>query len=71
MPGAYPKTSTIALTNATLPYIRKLASEGTISAVKRDSSLALGVNVFNGNITNSAVAKAMNLKFKNLETLIK
>jgi len=70
MPGAYPKTSTIALTNATLPYIRKLASEGTISAVKRDSSLALGVNIFNGNITNSAVAKAVNFKFKKLETLI-
>ena len=70
MPGAYPKTSTIALTNATLPYIRKLADEGTVNAVKNNLPLALGVNIFKGNITNSAVAKAVNGKFNKLETLI-
>lgn len=70
MPGAYPKTATVALTNATLPYIRKLANEGVVNAVKNDSSLALGVNIFNGKITNDAVAKTLNLQFNRLETLI-
>ena len=69
MPGAYPKTSTVALTNATLPYIRKLANEGTVNAVKNDSSLALGVNIYNGKMTNDAVAKTLNLQFNRLETL--
>ena len=70
MPGAYPKTSTIALTNATLPYIRKLANEGTISAIKNDTSLALGVNIFNGSVTNRAVAELVNLEYHRVETLI-
>lgn len=71
MPGAYPKTATVALTNATLPYIRKLANEGTIEAVKNDFALGLGVNVFNGVVTNSAVADSQDLKFKALETVLK
>jgi alanine dehydrogenase len=70
MPGAYPKTATVALTNATLPYIRKLADQGSIDAIKEDPSLALGVNVFNGTVTNPAVAKALSLEFKALETLL-
>ena len=70
MPGAYPKTATVALTNATLPYIRKLANQGSIDAIKEDPSLALGVNVFNGTVTNPAVAKALSLEFKALETLL-
>ncbi|MEA3372863.1 MAG: alanine dehydrogenase [Campylobacterota bacterium] len=70
MPGAYPKTATVALTNATLPYIRKLANEGCPDAIKNDSSLALGVNIFNGSVTNPAVAKALGLESKALETLL-
>ena len=69
MPGAYPKTSTVALTNATLLYIRELANEGSINAIKNNPSLALGVNVFNGVVTNSAIAKALGFEFKALETL--
>ena len=71
MPGAYPKTATVALTNATLPYIRKLANDGCINAIENDSSLALGVNVFNGVVTNKAVADSQDLKFKALETVLK
>lgn len=71
MPGAYPKTATLALTNATFPYILKLANLGTIEAIKSDASLALGVNVFNGVMTNSAVADIQELEFQNIETLIK
>ena len=71
MPGAYPKTATVALTNATLPFIRKLANDGCINAIKNDSSLALGVNVFNGVVTNKAVAKAQGLESQTLQTLLK
>ncbi len=71
MPGAYPKTATVALTNATLPYIRKLANEGIINAIKNDPSLAFGVNIFKGVITNRAVAQELGFKFKALETILK
>jgi len=67
MPGAYPKTSSVALSNATISYVRKLANKGTFDAIKNDSSLALGVNVFNGVVTNRAVAEVHNLEYKNLE----
>ena len=70
MPGAYPKTATVALTNATLPYIRKLANDGTINAIKNDPALAFGVNVFKGVVTNSAVAKEQGFEFKPLDTLL-
>ena len=70
MPGAYPKTSTIALTNATLPFIKKLANDGVENAIKSDSSLALGVNIYKGNITNCAVAEALNYKFSDLKSII-
>src|SRR2546430_3974954 len=57
MPGAVPRTSTIALTNATLPYMRKLASQGFDKAIE-DAGLAEGVNVYNGAITYKAVAES-------------
>ena len=57
MPGAYPHTSTIALTTATLPYILELANHG-INAVRKDAGFAKGVNVRDGAITCRAVAEA-------------
>src|SRR5436190_577503 len=57
MPGAVPRTSTIALTNATLPYTRKIASGGFDRAIE-DPGLAEGVNVYNGAITYKAVAES-------------
>jgi len=71
MPGAYPKTSTTALTNVTLAYIQRLANEGVINAIKNDPSLSLGVNVFNGAITNKAVAQAQGLEFKTLQSSLR
>jgi alanine dehydrogenase len=59
MPGAYPHTSTIALTNATLPYVTALADQG-IDALRKDPGFAKGVNVRNGWITCLAVAEAFN-----------
>ena len=67
MPGAYPKTATQALCNATFPYVRKLANEGTVDALKRSPSLALGVNVYKGEVNNKAVAEVLDLPFRELE----
>lgn len=61
MPGAVPRTSTLALTNATLPYIKQLANLGVTQALARDSHLANGVNVHMGKVTHPAVAQALGL----------
>jgi alanine dehydrogenase len=59
MPGAVPRTSTYALTNATLPYVRSLADRGWRDALQRDPGLAAGLNVHAGQITHEAVAQAL------------
>jgi alanine dehydrogenase len=61
MPGAVPRTSTFALTNATLPYVRSLADLGWQGALKRDPGLAAGLNVHAGAITHEVVARALGL----------
>ncbi len=61
MPGAVPRTSTFALTNATLPYVRALADLGWQAALKRDAGLAAGLNIYAGHITHEVVAKALGL----------
>jgi len=58
MPGAYPHTSTIALTRATLPYAMSLANEG-LDVLRKDAGFAKGVNVHQGTITCRAVAEAL------------
>jgi alanine dehydrogenase len=58
MPGAVPNTSTYALTNVTLPYALAIANHGLEDAVRRDPSLAKGVNVYGGHLTNEGVAEA-------------
>ena len=63
MPGAVPRTSTLALTNATLPYTLKLANKGWIQAVREDPALARGVNVVDGKVTYAAVAVAHGLPY--------
>jgi len=67
MPGAVPRTSTLALTNATLPYARALADLGWREAFKRDPGLAAGLNVHAGGITHEVVARALGLKAKPLD----
>ena len=59
MPGAVPRTSTYALTNATLPFVRELADHGWQAAFKRDPHLARGLNVHDGEIRHEAVARAL------------
>ncbi|WP_455243862.1 alanine dehydrogenase [Petrachloros mirabilis] len=63
MPGVVPRTSTQALTNVTLPYLLKLASQGVEAAVKSDAGLAKGVNLFQGKVTCRGVAEAHGLRF--------
>ncbi len=58
MPGSVPRTSTIALTNATLPYTLKIANLGPQQAIEADTALAKGVNTQAGKIVNPAVAEA-------------
>ncbi|WAC65300.1 alanine dehydrogenase [Agrococcus sp. SL85] len=62
MPGAVPETSTRALTNATMPYVLRLADLGVDAAVAADPALAKGVNVRAGRVTNAGVAEAMGLE---------
>jgi alanine dehydrogenase len=61
MPGAVPNTSTSALTNATLPYIRQIASLGWRDALRADAALAGGLNVAGGAVVNPGVAAAHGL----------
>ncbi len=62
MPGAVGRTSTFALTNATLPYVLRLADHGYKTACKQDSGLALGINIERGKVTNRAVAETFGFK---------
>ena len=59
MPGAVPRTSTYALTNATLPYVKAIASTGWQEACRRDPSLTAGLNVSRGKLLNEAVIEAL------------
>lgn len=65
MPGAYPRTATLALTRATLPYVLALAGQG-MGAVLADPGFAAGVNVHAGAVRNRAVAEAVARKFEAL-----
>ena len=65
MPGAVPNTSTLALTNATLPYVLKLASG--LECLKNDKPLFRGVNTYKGKLTNKGVAEAFGIEFENLD----
>ncbi|WP_419948513.1 alanine dehydrogenase [Candidatus Palauibacter sp.] len=69
MPGAVPHTSTLALTNATFPYVARLADRGWEAACRADAGLALGVNVARGIVTYGAVADAFDLDHRPLDAL--
>jgi len=63
MPGAVARTSTLAITAVTLPYVLKLANQGVLKAIAKDAILAKGVNTFEGNVTYKPVAEALNLQY--------
>ncbi len=70
MPGAVPRTSTFALTNATLPYALSLANKGFEKAIRDDAGLAEGVNTYAGKLTYEAVATSQDLEYTPLDSLI-
>jgi alanine dehydrogenase len=70
MPGAVPRTSTFALTNATLPYALKLANKGLIAAIQSDPGLKAGVNTYAGRLTYEAVATAQGLEYTPIDQML-
>ncbi len=70
MPGAVPRTSTFALTNATLPYVLKLAGRGFLDAINSDPGLKEGVNTYAGKLTYEAVAVAQGLDYTPLDQML-
>lgn len=70
MPGGVAKTSTLALTNATLPYALQIANKGWKKAMKENEDIKLGANVIDGKITYQAVAEAFNLEHISIDDLL-
>jgi len=70
MPGAVPRTSTFALTNATLPYVLKLANKGFLGAIGSDPGLKEGVNTYAGRLTYEAVAVDQGLEYTPLDEML-
>ncbi len=70
MPGAVPKTSTYALTNATLPYARTLAKLGWKEACKRDAGLKHGLNMIDGKIVMKGVSEALGMSYTPVDSLL-
>ncbi|SFF42334.1 alanine dehydrogenase [Thermoflexibacter ruber] len=70
MPGAVPYTSTVALTNATLPYVIQLANNGWRKACKESKDLLLGLNVVNGKVVYKGVAEAWNLPYTEVSEVL-
>jgi len=63
MPGGVPRTSTIALNKATLPFLSRLANEGCQKALINDSNFLSGLNLYKGNVTHKAVADTFGHKY--------
>ena len=70
MPGAVPRTSTLALTNATLPYIVRMANQGVEAALRADPLLATGVNLWRGEVVCEGVAEAMGAESRSLDSVL-
>lgn len=70
MPGAVPETSTVALTNATLPYVIALAEKGWVKALSDDAALAKGLNAHKGEITNHGVATALGMGYTEVDKVL-
>ena len=70
MPGAVPRTSTLALTNATLPYAVEIANKGWVKSMQENPEIKYGANVINGKVTYKAVAEAVGLEYTPIETLL-
>lgn len=70
IPGAVARTSTIALTNVTLPYIEVLAGKGFAQAISEDEGLRQGVTTYQGYLTNLPVAQGLNRDYTDINDLV-
>jgi len=70
MPGALARTSTYALTNATLPYARELAGKGYRQALEDNAPLRPGLNLYRGQVTHPAVAEALGKEYVPVDTAL-
>jgi alanine dehydrogenase len=70
MPGGVPVTSTLALTNATLPYVLQLATKGYRDALKQSPTLLNGLNIIAGKVTHGKVAEAFGMPYHPAESLL-
>ena len=70
MPGAVARTSTLALTNATLPYAVQLANKGWKEAMRENREIKLGANIIDGHVTYEGVAKAFDMAYTHVDTLL-
>jgi len=70
MPGGVPLTSTLALTNATLPYVQQLANKGCKQALKQSTALLKGLNIIAGKVTHKKVAEAFGLDYHPAESFV-
>jgi alanine dehydrogenase len=64
MPAAVPNTSTLALTNATFPYVLRLAQHGAAAAIRADAGMGEGVNTYAGQLTSKGVAQSLGREWK-------
>lgn len=69
MPGAYPKTSTIALTNVTLPYIMILADKGIEQALREDASIKSSLNTYKGHVVHKTLAESMRYVYRSFDEM--
>jgi alanine dehydrogenase len=70
MPGALPRTSTIALTNATLPYALEIADKGWKKAMRENPAIKSGANIIGGKVTCQGVADALGLEYTPIDGLL-
>ncbi|MDA8345830.1 MAG: alanine dehydrogenase [Thermaerobacter sp.] len=70
MPGAVPRTSTLALTNVTLPYLLRIANLGLKEALRQDPALVKGVNTYEGKLTYEAVGRAHNMETTSIASIL-
>ena len=70
MPGGVPRTSTLALNKATLPFLVKLANKGYQKALSEDENFLAGLNIYKGNVTYKAVADVFGYEYIKPENLI-
>jgi alanine dehydrogenase len=70
MPGALPRTSTLALNNATLPYAVEIAGKGWKKAMKENPEIKAGANVVEGKVTYKGVAETLGLKCESIDKLL-